>query len=281
MQQMKPFLLLLPTILSCLVWTPAAVAEKSPKIEDVAAVTNQVTYLGNEALLVENDSSKVLFDPFFHNSYNIYQAVPDQIRSAIFAGDPPYDGIDAIFVSHAHGDHFDAADLVGYLQSFPNTRLIAPQQAVDQIMQLEGAGQIKDSLMPIGLEYRDTPITKNIGTVSFDAVRIPHAGWPQRANISNLVYRVTLNSSVTVIHMGDADPDDEHFAPLMDYWQRQATDVAFPPYWFFVSREGPMILKDRIQAVENIGVHVPVKVPEDLRQSGANYFSKPGEQLTL
>jgi len=232
--------------------------------------------------MVEHGDTKILFDPFFHNAYDTYQLVPDSIRNALFSGLSPYDNIDAIFISHAHGDHFDANDLVRFLQSSPKTILIAPQQAIDQLdVPTDDKNEWANNVISIKLEYQDAPVSRRFEDYNFSAVRIPHAGWPNRAEISNLVYRVTLKGSVTVVHMGDADPDDEHFAPLMKHWNQVQTDIAFPPYWFFISRDGPAILKQRVQATENIGVHVPVDVPKDLQLSGAKYFSSPGETHPL
>ena len=133
----------------------------------------------------------------------------------------------------------------------------------------------------IELEYKDEPKSMSLGNIKFDAVRIPHAGWPQRAGISNLVFRVTLNNATTVVHMGDADPNDVHFKPLIAHWNTQHTNTAFPPYWFMTSENGQLILKERINADHNIAVHVPMQVPDDLIKSGEKYFSTPGEKSQL
>jgi len=155
---------------------------------------------------------------------------------------------------------------------------VAPKQAVEQIKKLADGVALSDKVIPITLDNLDPPISMSFDTFRFDTVRVPHAGWPERAKtVSNLVSRVTLNNAVTVIHMGDADPKDEHFKPYLEHWEKQATDTAFPPYWFFASEEGNMILSDRIKAEENIGVHVPINVPDELKQSQFKYFSKPGE----
>ena len=34
------------------------------------------TYLGNEAVMVSLDDTKIIFDPFFHNNFGVYQLVP-------------------------------------------------------------------------------------------------------------------------------------------------------------------------------------------------------------
>lgn len=252
------------------------------KAVDISSGT--ATYLGNEAVMVEHAGNKILFDPFFHNGFNIYQTVPEDIREAIFSGTAPYDNIDAIFISHAHADHFSADDMVDFLLEHEITQLIAPQQAIDAVLELEDfedLSTIKPRLHAITLAYKDTPVELKIGDLDIDAVRIPHAGWPQRAEVANIVFRVSLSNEVTVIHMGDADANDKHFKPLLDHWKKTITNTAFPPYWFFFSDTGKFILNDRINANESIGIHVPINVPVELKQSGADYFSKPSESRVI
>jgi len=227
--------------------------------------------------MIEHDGIKILFDPFFHNAFNTYQLVPDDIRAALFSNTKPYNDINAIFISHAHADHFSSSDLAKYLRTFSNIQLIAPKQAIDALLDLEDANDLAIQMHAIELEYQQQAISKTLGNIKFDAVRIPHAGWPQRAGISNLVFRVTLNDTITVVHMGDADPSDVHFKPLKAHWEKQKTNTAFPPYWFFTNADGQLILKDRISADENIGVHVPLNIPQDLIQSKEKFFSEPGE----
>lgn len=241
----------------------------------------EVQYLGNTGLLVDYQDQQVLFDPFFHNHFNTYQLVPEATREAIFSGQPPYDSVEMILVSHAHGDHFDAADLVKYLQGSPNTCLVAPTQAVEQLQKQAGFKQISDQIHAIGLAYQDQPVELTLGGIVVEAVRIPHAGWPGRAEVSNLVYRVTLNDDITMMHMGDADPDDVHFKPLQSHWEKLTTNHAFPPYWFLLTPDGQTILKDRINSQHHSGVHVPVNVPEALKSQNGHYFVKPGSTLVI
>ena len=82
----------------------------------VKAHQASVTYVANEAVLITNGDKKVLFDPFFHQTFGTYQSVPEQTKQAIFSGTPPFDKLTAIFISHAHGDHFAADDVLKYLQ---------------------------------------------------------------------------------------------------------------------------------------------------------------------
>lgn len=237
----------------------------------------ELRYLGNEAVMVTDGSNKVLFDPFFHNNYNIYTLVPDKIRHAIFNGEPPYDNINALFISHAHGDHFAANDVLRFLIHHQQVQLVAPKQAIDQILALPNASKVKSRLYAINLDYGEKPGNLSVGSIEIEAVRIPHAGWPDRAEIENIVFRLTLGKNLTVMHLGDADPDDNHFLPHKKFWQHRVTDYALPPYWFMQSKQGRAILDQRINSLDSIGIHVPMIVPESLLKTGRKYFSKPGE----
>jgi L-ascorbate metabolism protein UlaG (beta-lactamase superfamily) len=262
------------TILAACVVTSAKAHDND---EGKQANTANARYLANEAVLVTHEQTKVLFDPFFHNDYGTYQLVPDSIRSAIFDAQPPYDNVDAIVISHAHGDHFDAKDTIKFLRKHPHVTLVAPDQAIDLVTKALADNKLENPLISLKLELGDAPQTTSLANVTIESVRIPHAGWPQRKDVMNLVHRVTLNEQFRVTHMGDADPNDEHFKPFKSHWEKSSTDIAFPPYWFFSSADGPSILRERINAAHSVGVHVPIKVPMGLVRSGSDYFSMPGE----
>lgn len=263
-----------PLILLAILATFSTYAHEHPG----ANHTSTATYMGNEAVLITAGNSKVVFDPLFHNSFGHYQLVPQHMVDAMIAGKPPYDNIAAVFVSHAHGDHFNAEQMLSFLKAQPKTRLFAPTQAVTDIKKLSGHQSVLKQITAISLAYKGKPWRKQVDDLLIEAVRIPHAGWPEhRTEVENIVFRVTLDDKTTVMHMGDADPNDVHFKPLNDYWQMRQTNTAFPPYWFFFSEASRQILDRRINAKHSVGVHVPVKVPPALKNSGLDYFSKPGQ----
>ena len=244
------------------------------------------TYLANEGVMISAGDVKVLFDPFFHNDYGIYQLVPEKIISSIMSNTAPYNDISVIFVSHAHGDHFAEEDMLAYMLVHKKVELVAPTQAIVEMQKLDGFKKIEKRITRIELAYKQQPISFTLQGIKVDAVRIPHAGWPGRAEISNIVYRVTLpavaeHDALTFIHMGDADPNDSHFRPLAEFWSVQKATLAFPPYWFFLSATGNYILDYQINTETSIGVHVPKNVPTPLIMSKKPYFSEPGEVINI
>jgi L-ascorbate metabolism protein UlaG (beta-lactamase superfamily) len=266
---------------------PADSAADQPAPPTGTATTGTATaqYLANAAVLVANGGTKVVFDPLFRNDFGTYERVPDAMERALFAGEPPFDGLDAVFISHYHEDHFSAIDVLRLLETRQDLRLYAPAQAVAGMRDIASSrlDAVKDRVNAIALQYRDAPVSLEHGPLLIEAVRVPHSGWPARQQqVENIAFRITLDAETTVVHLGDADASDAHFAHDDAYWRRRRTDAAFPPYWFFLSDGGRQVLERRIAATHSIGMHVPADVPSrpaeraaELR--GHELFTEPGE----
>ena len=249
-----------------------------------AFAQTSIQYLGNEGVLVAGDRAKILFDPLFDNSYGRYQVVPDEIREGIFAGRAPYDAVDAVFVSHHHGDHFAAADILRLLREQPGIRVYAPAQAVAAVRAVADAADASlfDRVTGLDLEYGDEPVRITAGDLTIDAIHVPHSGWPTaRTDVQNLAFRITLEGEATVLHLGDADARLVHYEQNTAYWEERRIDLALPPYWTFMSADGVEILENRLNVIHAIGIHVPdefadpANLPPELH--GADLFTRPGE----
>lgn len=250
-----------------------------------ATTDASVQYLANEGLMVVDGDTKVLFDPLFRNSFGHYQLLPKSMEEALFGGVSPFDGIDAVFISHHHADHFSAADILRLLKLQPGIHLYAPAQAVAGLRQVAGAQDqsVFERVTAVDLAYKDEPVRLKMEGLVIEAVRLPHSGWPTaRLEVENISWRVTLNETTTVLHLGDADPNDVHFERDAAYWDKNHPHMAFPPYWFFSSAGGRQILKNRLKPDHSVGVHVPTSIPADHARRppelrGYDLFTKPGE----
>ncbi|MFK7865775.1 MAG: MBL fold metallo-hydrolase [Pseudohongiellaceae bacterium] len=246
-------------------------------------------YLANEALMVVNGDTKIMFDPIYKNSYDNYVLVPPEMEAAMFAGTPPYDGLDAIFISHYHGDHFTPEDALRFLKARDSVEMYAPSQAVIALRAIatDSDQTVFSRVHSVTLEYKDAPVSLEVDNLTIDAVRIPHSGWPTgRLDVANIVWRVTLDDETTVVHLGDADANDVHFALDPEFWSRKQSDMAFPPYWFFASQQGLDVLNNRIEATENVGIHVPAAMSNDASQRppalrNVDLFTIPGETRAI
>jgi len=247
--------------------------------------TTSVQYLANEGVMIVHGETKILFDPLFDNSYNRYRLVPKQMRDDIFAGQAPYDGVDAVFISHSHGDHFSASDMMRLLRERQDIRLYAPLQAVAAMRETATPDDeaIFKRVTTFDLEYGDTPVFVRQDGLLIEALCIPHAGWPTaRTDVQHITFRVTLEDTSTILHLGDADARLVHFEQDEAYWDERQIDLALPPYWFFVSEDGREILDDRVHARHSIGIHVPAQFSDDPSSMpgellGEDLFNQPGE----
>ncbi len=250
-----------------------------------AQETTSVQYLANEGVMIVHGDTKILFDPLFNNSYNRYRLVPKQMRDDIFAGQAPYDGVDAVFISHSHGDHFSASDMMRLLRERQDIRLYAPLQAVAAMRETATPDDeaIFERVTTFDLEYGDTPVFVRQDGLLIEALCIPHAGWPTaRTDVQHITFRVTLEDTSTILHLGDADARLVHFEQDEAYWDERQIDLALPPYWFFVSEDGREILDDRVHARHSIGIHVPAQFSDDPSSMpgellGEDLFNQPGE----
>ena len=242
-------------------------------------------YLANAGVMVAQGSSKVLFDPFFRNDYGVYDLVPEDMERAIFEGEAPWDGVDAIFISHQHDDHFDPALLVAYLANWPEVQMYAPQQAVDRLLatQPDVSESVLNRITGLALRRDSEPVEIIAGNIRVEGVRVAHAGWPSRhTDVQNVAFRVTLGENVTVVHLGDEDKGREHYEPHREYWEAREVRVAFAPIWLFLTEPGKYVLSEYVDAEFAIGVHVDDRVPDDPESRPARFrqidlFAQPGE----
>ena len=254
-----------------------------PAAEPVA----QARYIANMGALIERGDTKVLFDPLFSQHFNLYDPVPRDVEAALLSGTEPFDNVDAVFISHHHGDHFDPALIVQLLRAQPDIKVFGPEQAATAIRSLVDDVDALERIHGLSLANGETAVDVELDSLLIEAMRIPHAGWPNRhSDVENLVFRVTLDGETTVMHFGDAEVKDEHYAKNPQYWQERHTHFAMPPYWFFLSAEGRNVLEDRIAADHAVGMHVPHSVAvepadRDERLRDADLFTTPGETRTI
>lgn len=248
-----------------------------------------VQYIANAGVLVTDGESKILFDPLFDTDYGQYYLPPAEIRTAILDGVAPFDNVDAVFISHAHADHFLSADMLTLLRQQLGIRLYGSAQVVKALRDAANGSysEVFDRVIEVQANAGDSPASHKQDSLSIAAVRIPHSGWPDsRRDIQNIAFLVSFAGGGSVLHMGDADVRDEHFAAYSEHWDKQQTSIALPPYWYFLSDAGRTIIKTRIRPGMAIGVHVPKGVAQDAarRRAGlrdVDLFTRPGEVRRL
>lgn len=235
-------------------------------VGQAAGIPVSVTYLGNEGVMIEQGETRILVDPLFRLQNAYYQAVPDHIENALVTAEPPFDGVDAVMVTHYHLDHFSPNLMLNYLTLNPEVRLYAPEQAVQGLTQFS-AGQEEaflERVTGLNLSHYGNPFSQKTGELEVEVLRIPHSGWPeQNRGVQNLVYRITLADGTSVLHLGDAEAQFELFARFRDFWLARDNDLVLAPFWYLQSGQGQRILNELLRARDVVGLHVPTGVPEN------------------
>lgn len=230
---------------------------------------------------------KFLFDPLYDDHFGSLEELPDDLIETIVAGDPPYDGVSLVFVSHAHGDHFSARHLSRMMTAQPNLRMIAPAQALEKLKEAaEWEAAFEERVTAITLENGDEARRLILAGAEIEAFRSPHSGWPDRhAGVHNLTFRVTVPASngraLRVMHVGDADPDPVHFEPHQAFLSRVRTGLVIVPFWFARGEKTPEVTKSLFNADDAVAVHIPQKEPEWLSRSEWSRFTEEGQTLPV
>lgn len=262
-----------------------------PDQTEISEGSATVTAILNAGVMAELGTSdervKFLFDPLYDDHFGTLQPLDDALIDRIVSGEAPYDGVTAVFVSHAHGDHFSAQQFNRLMAAQPEIRLVAPNQAIEKMRVEEGWDPVFAArIEAISLENGEASAALAISGVLVEAFRSPHTGWPDNhANVHNLTYRVSAIAADgtfhRVMHFGDADPAREHYEGLSDFFVSARTGLAVVPYWHFSAPEPARLFDETFNAETSVGMHVPVTAPDWLAETGGAFFTEEGQQVQV
>jgi L-ascorbate metabolism protein UlaG (beta-lactamase superfamily) len=209
-----------------------------------------VTFVGNSGFLIAAGDRKVLIDAFFEGFPPGY-ILPANVRDLLVNAQPPFDHVDLILATHAHGDHFSAAMVRQYLQTCPNAVFVSTTQAASQ---LPGFGDRVIAADPV----EASPVRLEANGIRVEAIYMSH-GYPPNdpKEIFNNAYIVTLNGT-TFFHTGDiADLRDVEQYRLAD----KHLDMAFIQHFHLLEGGVGDLLKHSIRATWLFPIHYQFTEP--------------------
>ncbi len=182
----------------------------------------KVTYIANDGVMIEFEDKKVVIDAI-NRASNLggWVSPSNAALMAVENGDPPYDDIDIIMITHNHGDHYSTTAVQNYLSDHPNTKLIIPSVMEPSFSSFQS--QIADFSVN---KFERINIVEN--DISIDVLHVEH--FDQFGNdfsgVESFAYIVNLDGK-KFLHAGDIDYLDsqlDSFNLLQD-----SVTVAFIP----------------------------------------------------
>jgi len=180
-----------------------------------------VTYVGNAGFLVKIGDRKILIDALFKGSEGIYE-IPQEIQEKLALAEAPFDNVDLILITHAHGDHVDPAMVSEHMKNNPKAILASTQQLIEY---LKDSTHRSISFNPT----KEISDKKEIQGIHVESFLLPHG---PDSRIINIGFLVTVNE-ITLFQTGDADFDQftfEEFRSLQ--LPEQNIDLSFIQHYY-------------------------------------------------
>lgn len=216
----------------------------------VAAV--KLMYVGNEGVLISDGQKSVLIDGLHREYEPDYLFPPPDLLSAMESARPPFDQVRVVLVSHIHLDHFHPESVGLHLKNNPKAVLVSSAQTM-----LEVAKNFKDHTSVRNQMREYTPEWKQKKQFDIDGIKVTVLGLKHGSDrfwwVKNLGHLVEIGGK-KFFQFGDADMTIENFAAFE--LQKEKIDVAFVPYWYFLSDSGRKLVREQIAAKTYVAVHI-------------------------
>ncbi|NPD46630.1 MBL fold metallo-hydrolase [Lentimicrobium sp. S6] len=183
-----------------------------------------VSYVGNSGFLINIGDKKILIDALFKGFEGDY-ILPQKIQDKLINAKVPFDDVDLILVTHAHGDHVDLDMVKQYMQNNPKTVFASTQQLINVLTDSTNRW--------IGFNpTKEKPESKVIGDIKIEAFYLPHG---PDSRIINNGFLITVNG-ISFFHTGDVDFDQFTFEEFQSLQlQERKIDLSFIQHFYLTS----------------------------------------------
>ncbi|MBN2207184.1 MAG: PD40 domain-containing protein [Candidatus Aminicenantes bacterium] len=217
-----------------------------------------LTYVANCGVLLASGDTKILIDALFDKPNPEYRAPEPETLDKIMKGEPPFDGVDLVLVTHNHPDHFEPGLGVRYLDAHPNAVLLAPADAVDA-MRRAAADWAKIGSRIVALDLKaGEKAERTLAGIPVAAMRTLHSG--DRDDPMNLMYLVELGGR-RVWHEGDSNGKPEVFRAFG--LSAGSVDLALIHYWFPLEPNCARFLQEILKPDHIALTHLPIRLEGD------------------
>jgi len=218
----------------------------------------EVVFLAGEGFLISAGHSRVLVDALY--DLNVEDGKPPRAHdhldreglSGLERAEKPFDGVDAVLVTHAHDDHFTAKCAAGYLKSNGWAVLAGTAEVTTALLEFPGLSREEgERLLTADVKAGEVD-TFVIDGITVYALGMRHTGcragpdatggtMPDGSPCVSHVAWLVETSGRRILHLGDAKSSAEEFEQF-PWLAGIGIDVAFVPFWFIEGEEGIEII---------------------------------------
>lgn len=239
-------------------WVRADVIEKARPGRAASPRPLTLTAIANCGVLLASGDAKILIDALFDKPNPDYRAPAPETLEKIMKGEPPFDGVDLVLVTHNHPDHFDAGLGVRYLEARSDAVLLAPADAVDA-MRRAAADWAKIESRVVALDLKaGEKAERTVAGIPVTTMRTLHSG--DRDDPMNLMFLVGIGGR-RVWHEGDSNGKPEVFQAFG--LEAGSIDLALVHYWFPLEPNCARWLQEE-RGPDHIALtHLPIRLEGD------------------
>lgn len=215
-------------------------------------------YVANAGVLVSSGDSKVLIDALFDKPNPEYRAPAADVLDKILNGAAPFDGLDAVLITHDHPDHLDPALAVRFLERVFGPTLLAPSDAVAAMRRAAADwAKIEARVIPLDLKPGER-VTRTVGRIPVTAFRTLHSG--DRDSPMNIMYLFDLGGW-RVFHEGDSPGKVDEFRAFG--LGNEPVDLALVHFWFPLEPNCARFLREVLKPGHIALTHLPIRLESD------------------
>ena len=233
----------------------------------------EIRHIANIGVMVSQGRTRLLMDAFADNSYDGRFSLPSDVeRDAMIAGAAPFDDVDALLISHVHGDHFARADSIAFLSHAPEARFVAGPGEI-----VQAAPELGDGFHLFGECGPDSP--RPAVEIAGSGHSVAGCESAHGMDVGNIAFLVQL-SGLNILHLGDSSPTEADFS----IWSDDRIDVVLYPYWFGLSDEARAVLTTHFPEARLVALHIPAGTPREDAEAAfgaGGFLLDPGETLVI
>jgi len=230
----------------------------------------RITYISNAGILADFGGKKILIDGLYNSKVPFFRNLPPEIKKQVLGGIPPFDNISLLLFTHEHTDHFEAISTAEFLRQEKNAYLIGNRKVVGEVTRLDP--DLDKKCLFVDLAPGNSAYI-NINSINVKMISLWHEG-KEYADVQNIAFLLEA-AGKKVLHVGDAKPSVENFAPFP--LAGAGIDLLVAPFPFLSLPSARKVIEKYLKPRKIAVIHLPHR--EDDRFGWINATKKSFDRV--